>query len=303
MGCSSPATSSNDAGVDAPIDGTASGCVATKAGTQVVTCAGLSVTVTSPPNCPSGGCGLILDVHGFLMDADVEDAMTHLRKLGPAAGFVVVQPTAPSGRVPQGPAWLDGDDAAVLAAVDATEAAFSIDRKRVHVTGLSQGGFMTWRMVCGHADRFASAAPALAGTASCPSGTLNGSCAFSPTARPSRTLPLLFMVGTKDALVPASCTDPERDAIVSAWALGPKTPVASGTGYRRERYAGPNGAVLDYVSHDGTATGVLASNGGHCVPGGDASAPGVWSGLRCDGVTGFDWGQSVVDFFVQHPMP
>ncbi len=276
-------------------------CVAHTGGTQVVTCNGLSVTVTAPATCPAAGCGLVLDVHGFLMDADVEDAMTHLRALAIPKGYVVVQPTAPSGRVPQGPAWLDSDDAAVWASVQDVQRAFPIDPHRLHVTGLSQGGFMTFRLFCAHSDVIASAAPALAGTANCPASTLNGSCPFT-SGSPATKRPLLYMVGTKDALVPASCTDPERDAIVTGWGLGAKAPVASGTGWRRDRYTG-TGVTLDLVSHDGTASGALVGNAGHCVPGGGPSAPGIWSGLRCDGVTGLDWGTEVVTFFDQNPKP
>lgn len=307
-GTSSPTTPPADGGpnAEASIDGgtpDGGGCVGSATGTHVYTCSGLAVTITAPSTCPAAGCGLILDVHGFLMDADVEDAMTHLRAIGTAAGYVIVQPTAPSGRVAQGPAWLDSDDGAVMDAVAATRSAFAIDAKRIHVTGLSQGGFMTFRLVCAHADLFASAAPALAGTASCPSGTLNGSCAFSGSDKPSRALPLLYMVGTKDALVPASCTDPQRDAIIAGWSLGAKQPVKTGTGWRRDRYAGPNGASLDLVSHDGTATAALVANAGHCVPGGGPTAPSFWGGLRCDGTTGLDWGAEVVAFFNANPKP
>ena len=30
--------------------------------------------------------------------------------------------------------------------------AFDVDRDRVHFTGFSQGGFMTWKFICDHAD-------------------------------------------------------------------------------------------------------------------------------------------------------
>lgn len=314
VACGTSSASPNDAGVpgaDAatldgagdgtPTDGSAASCVTATPGTRVATCHGLSVTVTAPATCPAPGCGLILDVHGFLMDADVEDAMTHLRALAVPKGYVVVQPTAPSGRVPQGPVWLDTDDTAVWSTVQDVAQTFAVDAKRIHVTGLSQGGFMTFRLFCAHSDVIASAAPALAGVANCPSSTINGSCPFT-SGSPATKRPLLYMTATKDALVPASCTDPERDAIVTGWGLGAKQPIGTGTGWRRDRYAA-NGAVLETLSHDGTATGALVANGGHCVPGGGPSAPGIWSGLRCDGVTGLDWGTEVVAFFVANPKP
>jgi poly(3-hydroxybutyrate) depolymerase len=279
------------------------GCVTSvTAGAHVFTCEGLSITVSAPASCPPAGCGLILDVHGIFMDADVEDAMTHLRALGNAAGYVVVQPTAPSGRAPQGPVWFDTDDTAVFAAVQDVAAAWKVDATRMHVTGVSQGGYMTWRLVCAHSDVFGSAAPGLAGTPGCPANNLNGGCAFTSGSTPSRKLPLLFMAGTKDALVPSSCTTAQRDAVISAWALGPKQVVASDATYRRERYAGVGEATMDFLSFDYTTdpSGALAANAGHCVAGGSPTTGTYWDSLPCKGPVSFQWGQEVVAFFVAH---
>ena len=318
LACSSPAspvgpdpsdggtdTGTADTGaVDAPAPGdSGAGCVTSlSAGTHVFTCEGLSVAVTAPSTCPAAGCGLILDVHGLFMDAEVEDAMTHLRTLGTAAGYVIVQPTAPSGRSPQGPVWFDTDDTAVFAGMQDVATAWKVDATRIHVTGLSQGGYMAWRLVCAHSDVFGSAAPALAGTPGCPSNNLNGGCTFTGGSTPSRRLPLLFMAGTKDAVVPTSCTTAQRDAVIGAWALGPKQIVASDATYRRERYAGVGEATMDFLSYDYTTdpNGALAANAGHCVAGGSPTTGTIWDQLPCKGPVSFQWGQEVVAFFVAH---
>lgn len=287
----------------APLGDAGVGCVTSVAGgSHAFTCEGVSLTVTAPSACPAAGCGLILDVHGLFMDAEVEDAMTHLRSLGNAAGYVVVQPTAPSGRAPQGPVWYDTDDPSVFAAMQDVATAWKVDATRVHVTGVSQGGYMTWRLVCAHSDIFASAAPALAGTPGCPANNLNGGCSFTNGNTPARRLPLLFMAGTKDAVVWPSCSTAQRDAVIGAWALGPKQIVASDATYRRERYAGVGEATMDFLSYDYTTdpTGTLAANGGHCVAGGSPTTGTIWDQLPCKGPVSFQWGKEVVDFFVAH---
>jgi polyhydroxybutyrate depolymerase len=66
------------------------------------------------------------------------------------------------------------------------------DPKRVYVTGASNGGMMTLRLICEAADIFAAAAPIIA---SLPSD-IAGNC------KPSRPVPVLVMNATADPLVP-----------------------------------------------------------------------------------------------------
>lgn len=66
------------------------------------------------------------------------------------------------------------------------------DPARIYVTGLSNGGIMTYRMICERADLFAGAAPVIA----------NFPIALSRTCTPSRRVPLLVMNGTADRFAP-----------------------------------------------------------------------------------------------------
>ena len=175
--------------------------IARKGGLQHVDCMGIALTIAAAAACESGSCGLIVDLHGLSMNADVEDANTNLRALGNAAGYIVVQPDAPQ-TTSFGPTWFDSDDDAVWAAVTSVGSAFAVDPKRVHVTGFSQGGYLTWRLVCAHADAIASAAPGAAGKAGCPVGNFNGSCAFVGAGTPTSPIDLLLVAGTRDAIVP-----------------------------------------------------------------------------------------------------
>jgi polyhydroxybutyrate depolymerase len=83
---------------------------------------------------------------------------------------------------------IDVDDAAYLdGVITAIEGAVSIDPKRVYVLGHSNGGFMSYRMACTHADRIA-AIVSLAGA----------TFAKATDCRPSGPVAVLQIHGTAD---------------------------------------------------------------------------------------------------------
>jgi predicted peptidase len=80
----------------------------------------------------------------------------------------------------------------VLAALDQEIAKHPIDRRRIYLTGLSMGGFGTWRLACETPRRFAAAAPICGG----------GDAGWGT---PPPDLPMWVVHGADDAVVP-----PER---------------------------------------------------------------------------------------------
>jgi polyhydroxybutyrate depolymerase len=83
------------------------------------------------------------------------------------------------------------DDSAYLASVlDELAAAYSVDPKRVYFLGHSNGGFMSYRMACDHADRIAAVA-SLAGAA----------VASAADCAPSEPVSVLQMHGTVDDVI------------------------------------------------------------------------------------------------------
>lgn len=280
----------------------------TTAGQHQATCRELKLAVEVPAACAggAGSCGAVLDIHGTFMTGDDEDAQTNLRALGGAAGYLVVQPTAPTSTA-NGPSWFPSDDDAVFASFMDVVHAFSADPKKLHVTGFSAGGYMTWRMVCKHSDVFASAAPGAAGGTACAVAGLNDTCPFTTGttgAGPSHRLDVLFLVGRNDGVVPPSCMEAERDAAVAYWSLGSSQHVAGDTTYERTRYAA-SGQTLEVIEHDYTTDpgGVLASNRGHCYPGSHAARGDVQDLLACQAPNAFAWGDEAMKFFVAHPKP
>lgn len=285
---------------DAPFSAPApSGCVTdVTAGTHDVMCNGIRHIVNVPDACLAHACGLIVDVHGGTMDAAMEDHNTDMAALGTKAGYLVLQPSA------FGNNWSPGvDDDKIAAFMEDMFAAFHVDRDRVHMMGFSQGGFMTWRFLCKHADWFASVSPGGAGNAIplAPAG-----CSFSGAEMPSAEVSILHLAGTKDAFVAIASQQQQRDTVVAAW--GMQTPdLEEGTGFRRTRYTGPAGTVYDYLEHDyETDAAFFVAIKGHCYPGSTdytPQVPGQLMGFGCKGDNAFHWGQEALRFFVEHPKP
>jgi polyhydroxybutyrate depolymerase len=92
------------------------------------------------------------------------------------------------------------DDVAFLATVlDDVEHRFPVDRRRVYVTGFSNGAGMTFRLGADLSPRLTAIAP------------VAGLCPL-PNPRPQKPLPTLYLIGTADPLIPLNGGD-----VVSPW--------------------------------------------------------------------------------------
>ena len=143
---------------------------------------------------------LILVLHGGGGRGRQIDWGTGLTQQATAQGFALVYPDGIDRQ------WNDGrgdpnsqehastvDDVGFLAALVADLGARGmIDPDRVFVMGVSNGGMMTYRMICERADLFAGA---VAVVASLPK-------ALAPQCSPSRAVPLMVLNGTADPLIP-----------------------------------------------------------------------------------------------------
>ena len=103
---------------------------------------------------------LLLFLHGAGERGDDREL---LKKHGPpkliAAGrefpFIVATPQCPKDRW-----WREHE---LIALLDDLEARFNVDEDRIYVTGLSMGGFSTWRLAAYAPERFAAIAPICGG--------------------------------------------------------------------------------------------------------------------------------------------
>jgi polyhydroxybutyrate depolymerase len=141
-------------------------------------------------------------------------ALTHMNDLADTAGVLVAYADGLSR------GWADGrgasdsdqrgvDDVSFIGKLSATlQAEFALDARRVYVTGISNGGFMTQRLGCELADRITAIVSVVA--------TLSTSQAA--TCAPSRPLPILYVLGESDPLVPynGGTVRGDRGTILSA---------------------------------------------------------------------------------------
>jgi polyhydroxybutyrate depolymerase len=153
----------------------------------------LHVPSSGPPVEP---VPLVLSLHGFAERPRLHVWMTGWNKIADEHGFVLVYPHGTGSPLrwnASGPAGdVDVDDVQfVRDLVAEVESLVRIDRRRVYVNGLSNGGAMTYRLACEAADLVAAA-----GTVAAPVGELPGGCA------PSRPVPLVAFHGTADWVVP-----------------------------------------------------------------------------------------------------
>jgi hypothetical protein len=296
--------------------------------------------VTVSEDCARGGCGLILDVHGGRMDWFAQDAASGMRVHGAERGFIVVQPTAayPASDSAWGMrVWLWADPyatseiATVHDFVQDAIVAYAIDEEAVHVTGFSQGGWMTWQQLCYYPETYASGAPVGFGQ----SAGFNPS--FPPTLNcfeqdgPALERAVLWVHGTDDFRVPYDpFAAPLLENIIDIWGLELEDEACYG-GDDDDDDDGedcPRGTVSTYESAEGTelvhithplvtdAPDEVYNGMGHCYPGvGYPSVGGTpdientldfWSWILGCGVDtpedqGIEpLGKTIVDFFEDH---
>jgi hypothetical protein len=271
-----------------------SGCIVdVSSGDHQYDCDGIKYDVSIPAACLQSHCGLIVDVHGLTMSGKMEDNNTGLRALGVQYGYLVVQPNA--NPMPPLSSWNPTtDDDKVYAFTQLAAQVFRADPKRLHFTGFSQGGMMSFRFLCKHSDVFASIAPG-AGTA----------CSFSGSDTPPQQIPVLYMHGTQDALISFNLfAVPQRDAVVNGWQMGAGQVIQSDASYTWTRYTNASGNVFEFIQHDYAASSFVLK--GHCYPGSpdlNGGEPGQLFGFACEPPNAFNWGQAVMQFFMAHPRP
>lgn len=296
-----PADSDGDGGEPPnPFAPTPTGCVSTvAAGVHDFTCDGLVTTVTIPSVCLETPCGVIVDIHGASMDADQQDANTTMRALGAEHGYIVVQPTT------DGFSWSAGHEHRIMTGVFDVIDAMDADDARIHVTGFSAGGGATWVIVCEYADVFASAAPAAA------TGQYLGAAPVCfGSSPPNPQLDILYINGLTDPFETMDYVDQLVGKIIADWAMGPGVSIEGDGNFDRVRHENANGTAFELLTHTYETDEVVGvpplgtALGGHCYPGSldhSVTLPGQLAGYGCKGSNGFHYGQTVLQFFVDHP--
>ncbi len=232
---------------------------------------------------------LVFNFHGRGGTGEAQEFLSEFAALADVHKFIVVSPDG------IGNTWNAGDccGIAVEAAIDdvgftedlieKVSSEYCVDLNRVYSTGLSNGGYMSYRLACEMADRFAAIAPVAARNR-----TL--SCA------PSRPVPMIAIHGTEDIIVDYSLAV----ASVDAWIAYNQCSVEPQVVYQQ--------GDVECVSYDQCAQGATTE---FCtVDGGGHNWPGSFDLFEADPETFYWAGKNTRDidasaeiwrFFVKHP--
>jgi len=278
---------------------TGSGCINNVSATgpnnprKVTGCgADITYTITVPQKCLQFKCGLVFDIHGMTMSAASQNGGTNMRAIGEREGYVVVQPTAsggnPDGTGIQGTAWDFGSgqaSPAVAKMIDTAAAAFKVDPRRVHVTGFSMGGSMTWWLRCHTGNTLASVAPMSF------SNSNGGRC-------PNVRTPTIYQMGgaqdtlSGDTSMSGGTSGTMKNMIQAYGLSNPQLVSQVANGYTWQRYT-KGDFVFETIVHNYTTPVILH----HCIFG--APQPGLL--CSCDGQQPIKEGEVAMQFFKKHP--
>jgi polyhydroxybutyrate depolymerase len=155
------------------------------------------ILFTPDARAPAAGVPLVVALHGGGGTAEQMMSFSRFNEIAAREGFAVAYPQGTAqrwndGRVFRGRNETDSDDVAFVRAVVADVAAKGtpLDRRQIFATGISNGGFMSFRLACDAGDLFAAVAPV---TATMPAD-------LGPRCRPGA--PVAVLVINADPLVP-----------------------------------------------------------------------------------------------------
>jgi polyhydroxybutyrate depolymerase len=139
-----------------------------------------------------------------------------------AAGFILVMPNGYqnswNGGTCCGAAADEGlDDIALMRAIfDEVAKHVNIDKSRVYATGLSNGGYMSYRLACEASDLFVAVAPGAGAVGMDDIGGGTRSSGDIKACKPTHKISLLAMHGTEDPLIPYRVLKPSIELISDA---------------------------------------------------------------------------------------
>ncbi len=144
---------------------------------------------------------VVFNLHGYGSNSVEQQFYANMNPVADSSGFIAVYPNAVDN------AWNSGisdnplaptpdvDDVGFISAIiDFMNDNYSVDLKRVYSCGMSNGGFMSHRLACELSNRIA----AIASVTGVIANSVAASCA------PERPMPVLYIHGTTDPVVPFS---------------------------------------------------------------------------------------------------
>jgi len=132
---------------------------------------------------------LVINMHGLGSNAWEQEAYTSFSNVSDTSGFIVVYPNGVEETWNISSSTGIDDVGFISALIDTLDFLYGVDLDRVYSTGMSMGGFMSYRLACELSDRIAAIA------------SVTGLQAYYPCT-PSRPVPVAQFHGTADQIVP-----------------------------------------------------------------------------------------------------
>lgn len=255
---------------------------------------------------PGDRLPLVLALHGYGDNGPAFESWIHIQPLAESRGFIYCYPSGTSNSLPFS-FWnaTDAccnffgskvDDLAFLRSlIEEVDRVHGVDRKRIHLFGYSNGGFMSYRMACAQSDLIASIA-SLAGT------TFKNSA----DCQPSEPVSILHIHGTADIVVLYNggllCT--------CVTGVSPTTPPAPSALESIQLWAGYNGCSdpvtspapnLDLATNLAGNDTVTTEYQNH-PPGGAVELWSIQGATHEPFFSAQTWGR-IVDWLLAHPKP
>ena len=222
---------------------------------------------------------LVIAMHGGFGSAENMQNQSRLSIKADAENFIVVYPEGVKGGVLDIRTWNAGwccgyasnsnvDDVGFInALLDTLISHYSIDTTRIYATGMSNGGFMAYRLACELSDRIAAIAPVSA------SMSLND-------CEPSRAVPIIHFHSYSDTNVPykggvgngvSNHYNSPIDSVINAWANFNSCMLQNDTIFSDNSYTH---IVWDSCECNSEIELYITEDGGHSWPGGQQTLVG-----------------------------
>lgn len=241
---------------------------------------------------------LVILLHGYSSSGFFQEAYMQFEPLSDQRGFLFA---TPNGLIdPFGLRFWNGTDACcqyfgdaddsgyLRGLIDAIAERYSVDFKRVYFIGHSNGGFMSHRMACDHADTVAAVA------------SLAGATWLDPAdCQSSEPVHTLQIHGTAD------------DTVLYGGGCFPGLACYPGAVATAEQWAGHNGCSLegerelpplDLVTEVAGRDTLVTSYANDCQAGGSAELWTIFGGFHSPGFTPA-FSPAVIDYLFAHPKP
>jgi len=244
---------------------------------------------------------LVMLLHGYGASAVIQEAYFQLQGLAESRGFIYVRPDGTTNQLGKQfwnatPACCGfntnvDDSTYLISVINDISNQYNVDPRRVYVMGHSNGGFMSYRMACDHADRIAAIA-SLAGS----------TFATTTDCDPAQPVSVLQVHGTADQTILYDGSEilgqeyPGAQTTASIWAgydeCGALSAKASPPIDVEQGIAGPETKVETYADCPaGIAVELWSVDGGGHIPAINTAT------------TPYPLSAGIIDFLLAHPKP